>query len=384
MNPALSITLFKVFAFVIGACVGSFLNVAIYRLPLGLSVNEPRRSFCPLCRKQIPFSQNIPLFSWLQLRGKCANCGGRIAFRYFAVELLTALLFLLVWLRCDEAMEWGLVFPLWTLTGLLVAATFIDLDHFIIPDEITVGGTGAGLLLSFAFPSLMGVETRWQGLLWSAAGALAGYALLWCVVEAGKLAFGKRKLKFDPPADFRWVRQDDDAEFVVGEDTLRWSEIFSRETDLLVMETTEAKLDNQPVPELSGSKDGAPATSPLKFFYNRLLLPGKEAAPIPLETLGVITGKVRSLVIPREAMGFGDVKFIACIGAFLGWQAVLFTVVAASVLGSIIGVALLLLGKREASGRIPFGPYLALGAMLWMLAGPALIAWYLHSLVPVD
>ena len=84
-------------AIFIGACIGSFLNVVIYRVPLGLSVNEPKRSFCPHCKKPIPLGRNIPLVSWLMLRGKCADCGAPIAFRYFAVELLTALMFAAVW-----------------------------------------------------------------------------------------------------------------------------------------------------------------------------------------------------------------------------------------------------------------------------------------------
>ena len=93
MDPSVYVKLFSVFAFVLGAVVGSFLNVCIYRMPLDLSVNEPKRSFCPHYKHQIPWSQNIPLLSWLMLRGKCANCRAPIAFRYFGVELLTALLF---------------------------------------------------------------------------------------------------------------------------------------------------------------------------------------------------------------------------------------------------------------------------------------------------
>ena len=374
VTPDLSIALFKVFAFALGACIGSFLNVVIYRLPLGLSVNEPRRSFCPNCKKQIPFSQNVPLLSWLLLRGKCAQCGGRIAFRYFMVELLTGLLFLAAWIHCDRTMAWALAFPLWVFIALLVAATFIDLDHFIIPDEITIGGTVAGLGFSFAFPSLMGVESHGLALLWSVVGAVSGYALLWVVVEAGKLAFGKRKLAFDPPASFRWVRQDDDADFTVGDETLRWSDIFSRESDLLTMDAVDLQIDEQPLAN--------PENRPLRFFYNRLLLPGKETEPVALDSLATIAGTVRQLVIPREAMGFGDVKFIACIGAFLGWKAVLFTIAAASMFGSVVGVGLLLLGRREASGRIPFGPYLTLGALAWIFIGPALIHWYLGILAP--
>lgn len=360
---------FQVFAFVLGAIVGSFLNVVIYRLPLGLSVNEPKRSFCPHCKAQIPWHQNIPLFSWLLLRGKCAKCGAPIAFRYFAVELITAGLFLWLWNVALHGGTLALVFPYWVLAALLVASTFIDFDHFIIPDELTLGGVAAGLLSSFALPEMMGEASHWKGLLWSAAGAACGYCLLWAVVEAGKLAFGKKKFTFDPPAAFRWVRQGEDAEFTVGDEKMLWSDIFSRESDQLLLETEAPEADGQPL----GSPSQEGAGVPLRFFFNRLVLPDRE---IVLDTLAAISGKVRSLVVPREAMGFGDVKFIACIGAFLGWKAVLFTVAAASAIGAVVGVAMILLGRRDASGRIPFGPYLALGALLWIAAGPELIFWY--------
>ncbi|MEI6560507.1 MAG: prepilin peptidase [Verrucomicrobiota bacterium] len=363
MHSLSGLTLFQIFAFLLGAVIGSFLNVVIYRLPAGLSVNEPKRSFCPHCKAQIPWHQNIPLFSWLLLRGKCAQCGAPIAFRYFAVELLTAGLFLALWNQCVNANTLNLVLPLWVLVSLLIAATFIDLDHFIIPDELTLGGAAAGLVFSFALPGLMDQESHWMGLLWSAVGAGAGYLLLWGVVEAGKLAFGRKTLKFDPPAEFRWTRQGEDAEFAVDEEKMLWSDIFSREKDQLVMETEAPCLDDQPLEE----------TTTLRFFYNRLILPEREML---LDTLTTITGKVRSIVVPREAMGFGDVKFIACIGAFLGWKAVLFTIGSASAIGAVAGVALILAGRRDASGRIPFGPYLAVGALLWILCGPALIDWY--------
>src|SRR5947208_15631423 len=125
--------IFRCFAFALGAAVGSFLNVCIYRLPRDLSVNEPRRSFCPACKQQIPWQQNLPLLSWLFLRGRCASCGSRIAFRYLAVELISALLFLAVWL----AFPWEIALTYWILVSLLIVATFIDFEHFIIPDEVT-------------------------------------------------------------------------------------------------------------------------------------------------------------------------------------------------------------------------------------------------------
>ena len=368
MHPSFTFPLFQVFAFILGAVTGSFLNVVIYRLPAGLSVNEPKRSFCPHCKAQIPWYQNIPIFSWLLLRGKCAQCGAPIAFRYLAVELLTAGLFLVIWNLCFNSGTLSLALPLWVLVSLLISATFIDLDHFIIPDELTLGGTVAGLVFSFAIPKLMHQDSHWMGLLWSAVGAGSGYLLLWGVVEAGKLAFGKKKLKFDPPAEFRWTRQGEDAKFAVDGEKMLWSDIFSREKDQLVMETEAPHADGQPLEETT-----------LRFFYNRLVLPGRE---VLLDTLATISGKVRSIVIPREAMGFGDVKFIACIGAFLGWRAVLFSIGSASAIGAVAGGGLILAGRRDATGRIPFGPYLALGALLWMVAGPELIDWYAEFFRP--
>lgn len=357
--------LFQIFAFVLGAVVGSFLNVVIYRLPAGLSVNEPKRSFCPHCKSQIPWHQNIPLLSWLLLRAKCAKCGAPIAFRYFAVELITAGLFLLIWNKALSLDSITLALPLWVLVSLMIAATFIDIDHFIIPDELTKGGTVAGLVFSFALPGLIGEESHWMGLLWSVVGAVSGYVILRLVLEAGKLVFGKQELKFDPPADFLWTRHGDDAEFAVGDEKMLWSDTFARPSDQLVMQTEAPRVDEKALDSSEGTT--------LRFFYDRLILPGRE---VQLDNLATISGKVRSIVKPREAMGFGDLKFIACIGAFLGWKAMLFTIGSASLIGSVAGVSLMLAGRRDASGRIPFGPYLALGALLWILTGPELLAWY--------
>ena len=125
--------LFSAFAFVLGAAVGSFLNVCIYRWPVDLSINKPRRSFCPACKQPIPWHQNLPLVSWILLGGRCANCGAKIAFRYFAVELITALLFLAIW----QSFPWQMAIAYWIFASLLIVGTFIDLEHFIIPDRVT-------------------------------------------------------------------------------------------------------------------------------------------------------------------------------------------------------------------------------------------------------
>jgi len=112
---------------------------------------------------------------------------------------------------------------------------------------------------------------------------------------------------------------------------------------------------------------------PLRFRYDSLCAGGEVMA---LDHLDRITGTLESMVIPREAMGFGDVKFLACIGAFLGWQAVLFTIFSSSIIGCAGGVAGILLARGKARTILPFGPYLALGAALWLFGGREWTAWY--------
>ena len=355
---------FSVLAAVLGAVVGSFLNVCIYRLPLDLSVNEPRRSFCPSCKKQLTWSQNIPLLSWLFLRGKCANCGARIAFRYFAVELLTALLFLAVW----KFFPWQMAVAYWVFVSLLVAATFIDFEHFIIPDEITIGGTVAGVVASFIVPELMNTPFRGRALLTAALSAVLGYVVLWIVLEAGKKVFGKKRVRLEAAVPFTWTRKGDDADFVVGEEQGLWSDYFARESDQLIVHCDQVAVGDREL----GAAD-------LRFHYDRVQIGGEQIA---LDTLDTIRGVVRELEIPREAMGRGDLKFLAAIGAFLGWRAVLFSVVAGSLIGSFVGLGTMIIGKRVWSAKLPFGPYLALGAMIWLFFGEALVAWYTGLLNP--
>src|SRR5271154_3741379 len=144
--------------FTLGCFVGSFLNVCIYRMPLGLSVVSPP-SHCPHCRYAIPFYLNIPLVTWLTLRGRCKNCGAPISPRYFIVELLTGLVFLACWLAFGQGSPGLAVVYCLFIAGLIVA-TFIDFEHFIIPDEITCGGIVVGLLVSIIRPGLHNVAIR--------------------------------------------------------------------------------------------------------------------------------------------------------------------------------------------------------------------------------
>ena len=355
---------FSAFAFILGAAVGSFLNVCIYRLPLDLSVNQPRRSFCPVCKKPIPWHQNLPLISWLVLRGRCANCGSRIAFRYFAVELLTALLFLAIW----QGFSWQMAVAYWIFASFLIAGTFIDFEHFIIPDRVTIGGMIAGFVASLAVPALMDTNSRLAAGIRSVLAATLGYVVLLIVLEAGKIAFGKKRIRFDAPTPFTWTKRDDDADFVVGTEQTLWSDHFARERDRLLLQCDETKIDNHTYGSVT-----------LDFHYDRV---GVEGNVLVLDHVTEISGVARELQIPREAMGRGDLKFLAAIGAFLGWRAVLFSLFAGSLLGSIVGLIALVVGKRVWSAKLPFGPYLAFGALTWIFFGDAFLGWYIGLLNP--
>lgn len=403
--PETFVTVFlPIAALVLGCCVGSFLNVVIYRLPKDLSVNEPKRSFCPNCKYDIPWYQNLPIASWLLLRGKCASCRQPISPRYLMVEALTGICFLAIWkmfvIDYNDIRSAMLALPgesrtvlemlkimapsagqaavICLLFSLLISATFIDFDHFIIPDSITLGGLVAGILAATILPLAvtgtfepvllhlpMNEPVWYRGLFLSVVGAATGFALLWVVVNLGKMAFGRLKYKFDEPTEFK-IHQPDGADeplICLGDTETGWTEVFYRNTDRMLIDATDL--------EVNGEKR---EPGQLVVFGEHFTLP--DGTTIQLDQVTMVRGLCTKAVVPREAMGFGDVKFIAMIGAFLGWQAVMFTVFAASIIGAVIGVAQKLVSKEEWKRPIPFGPYLTLGAVLWVFAGISLMRWY--------
>jgi leader peptidase (prepilin peptidase) / N-methyltransferase len=255
----------SVFIFLAGLCLGSFLNVCIWRIPREESIVWPG-SHCPACHHAIAPRDNIPLVSWLMLNGKCRHCQAPISPRYFLVELLTGALFTALWLVHGLNLQT----PVYIFfTGALILGTFVDFDHLILPDRVTLGGMVVGPLLAFVFPVLQGQTNRLFALLLSFAGLALGYGILWLVATLGR------------------------------------------------------------------------------FF------------------------------LKREAMGMGDVKLLGAIGACLGWQAVLFTIFVSSLSGTILGLSLIAAGKKELQSKIPYGPHLALAAVLWMFCGPACVDFYL-------
>lgn len=250
--------------FLASACLGSFFNVCIWRMPRHESIAWPG-SHCPGCGHPLGLFDNIPVLSWLFLRGRCRYCRKPITPRYLVVELLTAFLFTaLVWWHGPTPLALAYV----VFSGMLVIGTFIDIEHYILPDRITLGALAAGLLASALWPALHGASSWRDGLLASAAGAALGGGLLLLVGFVGKLALRK------------------------------------------------------------------------------------------------------------DAMGLGDVKLLAAIGAILGWKAVLFTVLVSSLSGTLAGVVLMACGRRTLAGRIPYGPHLAFAAVLWMFIGPMAVDAY--------
>lgn len=181
---------FSVLAAIFGALTGSFLNVCIYRIPMERSIVFPG-STCA-CGRPIPFYHNIPIFSWVILRGRASCCGERFSIRYPAIELLTSMLFLWVWLIYPPVVALiGMLF-----VAFLICATFIDLDHMIIPDRFSIGGMVLGVIISFIFPALHGVEglpvvANIQSGITAIVGALIGAGLVYWIAVLGEIVFRK-------------------------------------------------------------------------------------------------------------------------------------------------------------------------------------------------
>jgi leader peptidase (prepilin peptidase)/N-methyltransferase len=277
----LHLMIYLTFLFILGLLIGSFLNVVIYRLPIMMQrewrcdclefLEQPSetptekfdlsmpRSRCGECGHAISALENIPILSYLVLRGKCRACKTSISMRYPLVELLTGVISLII--------GWHFGVSLQALAGLffswcLIAASGIDLDHKLLPDTITLSLMWLGILLSL-FNIFIDLET-------SVIGAIAGYGCLWSVFIMFKLVTGK------------------------------------------------------------------------------------------------------------EGMGHGDFKLLAALGAWCGWKMLLVIVLTSSLVGAIVGISMIILGKSGRNTQIPFGPYLAAAGWISFLWGPVLLNTYLN------
>ena len=244
--------------FILGCCLGSFFNVVIHRLPRRQSIVQPG-SHCPQCGQPIRFYHNIPLLSYLLLRGRSSCCGKPISLRYPLVEGLTGILGLLLFQRFG----WHIQFAIEScFVSLLIVIAFIDLDTYLIPDVLSLFGIVIGLGCSLVGPHLSWLES-----------------LLGIILGGG-------------------------------------------------------------------------------FFY--LIAVGYQ------------------YFRHQEGLGGGDIKLLAMIGAFTGWMGALFAVLAASVVGTVIGLIVMYRSRKGLTTMLPFGPFLALGAVSYVFWGQAFYLWYLN------
>ena len=347
--------------FVLGAMVGSFLNVCIHRMPLDQSIVTPP-SHCPGCGRSIRWYQNIPIFSWLALRGRCAGCGIRISPRYILVEALTGSLFAILWVQHGPVSAMGAM--AWTVFAAgLIVATFIDLEHLIIPDEITLGGTAVGVVFSVIAPAIQGQTYVWPAVKSSLIGLAVGAGVVLAILELGKLLFGRQRVPLAEGARMVFT----ETELHLPDRVLPYEEVFFRASDTLTFHASRLELPDrcyQSVPVRLRLRAG-------------LLQIGDEE--LDASTVGWMEAVADQVTVPREAMGWGDVKFMAAIGAFTGWQGVMFTLMGSSVAGLLVNLCLIAMRRRQWSAQIPYGPYLALAALVWALGGHA---WWAHWFFP--
>ncbi len=344
--------------FVFGCMMGSFLNVCIYRMPLGLSVVTPP-SHCPNCKYSIPFYLNIPLVTWLMLGGRCKNCGQPIAPRYFLVELLTGVTFLGCWLAFGK-ISVGLAIVYGFFLSGLIAATFIDFEHYIIPDEITMGGMVVGVILSGIVLKMHEAAKISEGVFFSLFGVIVGAGIVYFVLRLGKLLFGRQKIKLSPNSKIIFL----ETTLWLQDKEIPYEDIFYRKSDEIILHAKTVELADR------GYKDVKVALS-----LSVLRIGDEEIDPEPVKYLEIETDEI---TLPREAMGLGDVKFMGAIGAFLGWKGAVFSLLASSVIGAVVGTILLVTRSRESS-KVPYGPYIALAAAIWTFfgdkIGPAVAAY---------
>ncbi|MFT7301703.1 MAG: leader peptidase (prepilin peptidase)/N-methyltransferase [Akkermansiaceae bacterium] len=354
----------------IGLCVGSFLNVAIHRLPRGLSVNDPKRSFCPHCKSTLPAWQNLPIITWLLQRGKCRTCSAPIAVRYLLVEALTGALYFAAWYYFPMVSA-ILAILLFT---ILVTVAFIDAEHQLIPISWTTAGVVLALLGSLFTPRLLDLQQKvfhwldddWlAGLRTSGLGWLVGFGSLWGIVLLGKLIWGR--LKHDFKEAVPWNLQEGYEEnpqlhWMLEDEAHSWDDLFFRASDELVIQGHGFKVDGkrEPAKEIVIRRDD--------FSI------GEKKWSI--ENLKSLEGKAHHVSIPREAMGMGDPHLLGMIGAFLGWQAVIFVIFSSS----LYAIAAALVTRVGFGKPLPYGPFLALGALTWVFGGWQLWVAYFRSL----
>ncbi len=368
-----------------GSLIGSFANVVVGRLPEGRSIVRPGSS-CPACGRRLGPTELVPILSWLVQGARCRGCGARISARYPLVEALVAAGFAALawrWSPLDEPVAFLALAIWWT---LLVVATFIDLDTFEIPDVLTLPGAAAMLIAAAAWGDVAGLPD----LRGAAIGAAIGAGLLTAINRLGALVLRR----FRDTRERLWPIGFDQANlaalagalggFVVG----AGAAAASLAANLATRRTLRLPEGIVWLAWL-GAIALAPATVGLPASIGGSLAAAGLAAWVGAWTwwLHDLRGPAPTDAAAAEgppdgadepvAMGFGDVKLAALLGAVLGWERLLVALFAAVLVGAVIGVI-----QRAAGGTrvVPFGPFLALGGVLALFFGDALLRAYLGAL----
>lgn len=344
-----------------GACVGSFLNVVIYRMPRGMSVNEPRRSFCPQCKAPIPWYLNLPVISYLMLRGRTACCGKHYSVRYCAVELVCAILFAAIaWNFCTDDIFTQVLLCVWA--SVMLACFSIDWEQMVVLPSLTLIATGAGAAVSLLSPWFSGGgEEPLQGLMSSLSGAFGGFLLFRLVALAGKFFFGRVQQVFDSPQEWllHQAADGEDVELLIGDERLLWSDLFIENSNrFTLVAATETTHDAE--------------AGELQFTVDSLTLP--DGSRLLLEEHDELRGTCRGYAARKEAMGSGDAWLALAIGSLCGWQGVVFALVG----GSLIGIAAAVVARIGRGTPMPFGPALIAAACIWLFWGVELVAAYME------
>jgi leader peptidase (prepilin peptidase) / N-methyltransferase len=374
---AVPIELRLAWLFAVGACIGSFLNVCIYRIPMGETVIRGR-SHCRKCAAPVRWYHNIPIVSWLALRGRCSQCGERFSVRYLFIEIFTGVCFAaLYWWEIGQrgTFPQGMAPPGTPplaliqhaqylahviLLSLMIVASVIDLDYQQIPDAVTVYGTLTGLIAAAAFPWSM--LPAWSRVNMAGAPIFDDFLPLTNLHEAW------------PP----WLERSQPWSLTIAlgcylawwAAVLPWGMGRNRKREFRVLVARLGRRDKDLVLTLIGAVGALAIVAGWKF----LGLPqwrGLLTSLVGMAWGGGLVWLLRivaSKALGKEALGFGDVLLMAMIGSFLGWQPVLISFfLAAPILGLIVGLYQWI---SSGEGQIPYGPYLCLGAAGVVVAWP--------------
>lgn len=385
-------------AAILGLLIGSFLNVVIHRIPLGKSVIFPN-SQCPSCEAAIRPLDNIPVVSFLLLKGRCRNCSQKISWRYPAVELLTAVVFIVIVLKTGPT--WLAVLEM-VFACMMISLVFIDAIHHLLPNVITYPGivfalaaatvrVGWGEPIGYSFDISFILHSEGAGFPVKSAALIGGLLLaiaaplFWLLDRLDLILYNKY---------FEWEEMNEEAESV-SSPTVR--EGFDTKTDALAdARATDTIAADEEAAErryrrtilaamIFGLLAGVAwavavfwlspkATDAFDQAYGGLwrAVAAALVGSVPIWWLRAAYFYIRGV----EGMGLGDVKLMAIIGAFLGWQGAFGVLLLGSILGSVTGIVMAWRSQRGLKTALPFGVCLGVAALIILLMAKPLYLWY--------